>query len=553
MIDLVLHGGVLVTPPPPSSHRERSEAPGRHRERSEATGSHRERSDAVWSVRHGGLAISGGRIAAVGSDADMLALAGPGTRKVNLGGRTVLPGFIDAHAHIWKIGHLLTTMADLRRTGSLAEIAARVREAPARLRPDGWVLARGYNEARLAERRPPTREDLDAVVPDRPVVLTRTCGHIYACNSLALRLCGIGRETPDPPGGVIGRDASGEPTGLLHETAMGLVNARMPAPTADEYATMIGAALRHQLSHGITSTNDAGVSPSLLEVYRNLDASGRLPSRVNVMALRRVEGTGIVPLPEMHVSDRLRIDTVKFLADGGLSGATAALSVPYRHADTRGVLRFADDELLSLSREAHEAGWRIATHAIGDVTIDQVLRTYEALGPGPKRHRIEHLGLPTAGHLSRAARLGVIAVPQSIFLYELGRNFRAFLPDHLLAVAYPIRSMLDAGLTVALSSDAPVVEDDSPLRGIEAAVMRLDAEGHPIAADQGITIAEAIAAYTTGGAVASGDEDNRGCLTPGAWADLAVLSGNPLDTPAEALTDLVVEQTWVGGTLAYER
>jgi predicted amidohydrolase YtcJ len=593
VIELVLHGGVLVTPPPRGSHRGRSEAPGSHRERSEtpgshrhsseapgshrersetpgshrhsseapgshrgrseAPGSHRERSEAVSSLPHGAIAISGGRIAAVGPEAEILALAGPGTRKVDLGGRTVLPGFIDAHAHIWKIGHLLTTMADLRRAGSLAEIASLVRDAAAGVRPGAWVLARGYNEARLAEGRPPARQDLDAAIPDRPVVLTRTCGHIYVCNSVALRACGITRDTPDPPGGVIGRDASGEPTGLLHETAMGLVNAHMPAPTAGDYGEMIRAGLQHQLSLGITSTNDAGVSPALLDVYRGLDAAGELPSRINVMALRRVEGTGTVPLPAMYVSDRLRIDTVKFLADGGLSGATAALSVPYRHADTRGVLRFADEELLALSREAHDAGWRIATHAIGDVTIDQVLRTYETLGPGPRRHRIEHLGLPTTDHLTRAARLGVIAVPQSIFLFELGRNFRAFLPDDMLAAAYPIRSMLEAGLTVALSSDAPVVEDDSPLRGIEAAVARCDAEGHPIAADQGITVAEAIAAYTAGGAVASGDDDNRGSLTPGAWADLAVLSGNPLDTPVESLTDLMVEQTWVGGALAYER
>ena len=543
MIELVLYGGVLVTPPPPGSRRERTEG---------AAG-HRERRDAVSSLAAGAIAVSGGRIAAVGPDAEILALAGPSTRTVDLGGRTVLPGFIDAHAHIWKIGHLLTTMADLRRAGSLAEIASLVREAAAGVRPGAWVLARGYNEARLAERRPPTREDLDDAVSGRPVVLTRTCGHIYACNSAALRACGITRETPDPPGGVIERDGSGEPTGLLHETAMGLVNARMPAPTPGDYAAMIQAALRHQLSLGITSTNDAGVSPALLDVYRSLDAAGALPSRVNVMALRRVEGTGTVPLPEMHLSDRLRIDTVKFLADGGLSGATAALSVPYRHADTRGVLRFADEELLELSREAHDAGWRIATHAIGDVTIDQVLRVYEALGPGPRRHRIEHLGLPNADHLARAARLGVIVVPQSIFLHELGRNFRAFLPDGMLANAYPIRSMLEAGLTVALSSDAPVVEDDSPLRGIEAAVARCDREGHPIGTDQGISVAEAIAAYTTGGAVASGDEDNRGCLTPGAWADLAVLSGNPLNTPVESLTDLVVEQTWVGGALAYQR
>jgi len=442
---------------------------------------------------------------------------------------------------------------DLRRLESLGAIAEHLRQASTQLRPGAWLLGRGYNEARLADGRAPTRADLDAAAPERPVVLTRTCGHIYACNSMALRLCDISRDRPDPPGGVIGRGPDGEPTGLLHETAMGLVNAHLPAPTRDDYAAMVTAALRHQLSLGITSTNDAGVSPELLAAYRWLDADSGLPSRVNVMALRRVEGVGTVPIPAMWVSDFLRVDTVKFLADGGLSGATAALSVPYRHADTRGVLRFEDQELLELAREAHLAGWRIAAHAIGDVTIDQVLRVYETLGPGPKRHRIEHLGLPDAGQLARAARLGVIAVPQSVFVYELGRNFRQYLPDDLLPRAYPIRAMLRAGLTVALSSDAPVVEDDDPLRGIRSAVERRDDEGFLIAPDQAISATEALYAYTMGGAIAAGDDDNRGGLTAGKWADLAVLSGNPLTTPVEALTGLVVEQTWVGGRLAYER
>jgi predicted amidohydrolase YtcJ len=271
------------------------------------------------------------------------------------------------------------------------------------------------------------------------------------------------------------------------------------------------------------------------------------------MALRRIDGVGRVPLPPKHESAHLRVDTAKFLADGGLSGGTAALSVAYRHANTRGVLRFDDDELHALAREAHEGGWRIAIHAIGDLTIDQVLRLYEVLGPGAQRHRIEHLGLPDGDHLARAARLNVIAVPQAVFLHALGRNFRAYLPDHMLRRAYPIRSMLDAGLTVALSSDAPVVEDDDPLRGIRSAVDRLDGAGGAIAPDQAISAVEALYAYTMGGAIASGDDGNRGSLAIGKWADLAILSGNPLTTPVERLTELVVDQTWVGGRLAYER
>ncbi|MEZ4585367.1 MAG: amidohydrolase family protein [Gemmatimonadales bacterium] len=497
------------------------------------------------------LAVGGGRILAAGSDADVARLAGPDTRTVDLGGRTLLPGFNDAHAHIWKIGHLLTTMVDLRGAASLAEIGARLGEA-ARRQPTGWLLGRGYNEARLAEGRSPTRWDLDRLIADRPVVLTRTCGHIYATNSAALAAAGIGPGTASPPGGAIARGTDGEPTGLLHETAMGLVNARMPDPSGDDYAAMILAALRHQLALGITSTNDAGVGPALLDVYRRLDESGALPSRVNVMALRKVDGVGAVPLPERHRSDHLRIDTAKFLADGGLSGATAALSVPYRHSESRGVLRFEDGDLIALAREAHDAGWRIAIHAIGDVTIDQVLRVYEALGRGPIRHRIEHFGLPDQSQLERAARLAVIAVPQAIFLRELGRNFRQYLPDGLLARAYPIRSMLDTGLTVALSSDAPVVEDDRPLQGIRSAVDRRDDAGEPLVPEQAIGVAEAVAAYTMGGAIASGDEDNRGSLAPGKWADLVVLSGNPLETPVETLTELTVEQTWVAGRLVYE-
>lgn len=507
---------------------------------------------ALWTgldERHGhtALAIRGDRIAAVGTDDDVRNLRGPGTRVVDLAGRTLLPGFVDAHAHIWKIGHLLTTLLDVRNAESLAALGARVRDKAATLAEGAWLYGRGYNEARFPEGRGPTRHDLDAIVSDRPVVLMRTCAHIIACNSRALEAAGITRDTAPPHGGEIGHDDAGEPTGVLSERAMSLVLQRMPAPAAADYEAMITTAIRHQVAHGITSTNDAGVAPELLDAYRRLDHEHRLPARVNVMALRIVEGVGVAPLPSKHAGDRLRIDTVKFFADGGLSGATAALSVPYRHAGTRGVLRMDEQEFLALAREAHEAGWRVATHAIGDVAIDQVLRVYEALGRGPMRHRIEHFGLPGPGHLARAARLGIIAVPQTIFVQALGRNFRQYLPDALLTRTYPVRAMLDAGVTVALSSDAPVVENDSPLAGIQAAILRRDDEGQDVAPAEAITLDEALDAYTRGGAIASGDEADRGCLREGMRADLVVLSGNVLTTPPDALTALQVSGTWVGG------
>ncbi len=502
------------------------------------------------------ILVRDGRVAAVGDSADVTRAASAGSPRIDLAGRTVVPGFNDAHAHIWKIGHLLTTMLDLRRMTSVDALVDAVAKFSDRLPADAWLLGRGYNEAALREGRPPMRHDLDRAAPHRPVVLTRTCGHIYAANSAALACANIGADTQAPVGGVIERDAAGAPTGLLHETAMGLINKVLPPTTVEEYEAMIVAALRHQLSLGITSSSDCGVSPQLLSVYRGLEAKGALPSRVNVMPLRRVDGVAApVPLPERFVSDTLRVDTVKFLADGGLSGATAALSVNYRHVAQKGVLRFDRDELHALCRETHDAGWRIATHAIGDVAIDQMLDIYEALGPHPRglAHRIEHFGLPDAAQLARAARLGVIAAPQTIFIHSLGRNFRHYLPDAFLPRTYPIRAMLDAGVRVALSSDAPVVEDDNPLVGMMAAITRRDNEGELIAPEQAIRAPEALRGYTVGGAVASGDEANRGTIEAGKWADLAVLSGDPLTSPPEALPDLHVDLTLLGGQVVYER
>ena len=501
------------------------------------------------------LLVRDGRVVAAGSADRLRTLCGAGAQIVDLDGRTVVPAFTDAHAHIWKLGHLLTTMLDLRRTPSLVALCQEVTRRDRNLPAGAWLLGRGFNEIVLAEQRKPNREDLDRAAPHRPVALTRTCGHIYACNSAALHLAGIDRNTPDPPGGVIERDENGEPNGLLHEMAMGLINRVLPSPSASDYKEMVQAALRHQLALGITASSDCGVIPELLEVYLEMDRRGELPSRVSVMPLRRVDARPEpVPLPAQHASPMLRVDTVKFLADGGLSGATAALSIPYRHADTRGTLRFETSELRSLCQESHDAGWIIATHAIGDIAIDQVLDIYEGLGAHPRglRHRIEHFGLPSGEHLARAARLGVISVPQSIFMYSFGENFAAMLPDEFMPRTYPLRSMLDAGLDVALSSDAPVVEEDSPLMGMYAAVTRRTQKGRELQPEQRITVSEALRGYTVSGALAWGDLATRGTLAPGKWADLAVLSKNPLQVDAEELPILRVEATYLAGERVYE-
>lgn len=494
-----------------------------------------------------------GRIAAVGARAELERV---GLTHVDLAGRTLIPGFNDAHVHVAWLGMLLTRLVDCRVhvapdiPAIIARLAARAASAP----PGTWVQGAGYNEALLPEGRHLIRADLDQASTEHPIVVTRTCGHISAANSLALQMAGITAATLNPPGGVILHDGHGEPTGVLQETAMTLVSHLIPEPTAEETAAAIRAALQHQLSLGITSATDPAPTPAQVKVYRDLEAAGDLIVRMNLLPNLR-DGDQINPLPEHFVSDTLRIDGVKFFADGGMTSATAAISQPYRETGTTGVLIWDSEELADHMDAAHRRGLRIATHANGDVALEQVIRIYELVherDPRPAlRHRIEHLALPTPEQLERCARLGVMAATQAVFLPAMGATFRRYMPEVYYNRAYGVRAMLDAGLTVALSTDAPVVPDDNPLIGLKAAIDRLDHAGNPLGAGQAITPYEALYAYTQAGAILSGDEANRGSLTPGKWADMTVLSGDPLTTPPAQLPDLVVEATYVGGQLVY--
>ena len=494
-----------------------------------------------------------GRILAIGA---LAALDRPGLPKLDLAGRTLLPGFNDAHVHVTWLGHLLTRQVDVRIhvAPNIPAVIARLAERASAQVPGSWVEGVGYNEAQLPEGRHLTREDLDQASSDRPIVVTRTCGHISVASSLALRLAGIDGQRADPPGGVIVRDATGEPTGILQETAMALVGQLVPAPSAEATERAISTAQQHQLSLGITSATDPDVLPDQLAVYRAMEGRGALAVRMNLLAGRRV-GEQRLALPEPYLSAMLRIDSVKFFADGGMTSATAKISTPYREVGTTGVLIWEDEDLTESMWEAHSAGLRIATHANGDVAIEQVLSAYELLAqrkPG-KRHRIEHLALPSPAQLARCYALGVMAATQTVFLPAMGATFRRYMPEQFYARAYGVRAMIDAGLTVALSTDAPVVPDDNPLIGLKSAIDRRDHAGVPLGPAQAVSPAEALWAYTMAGAILSGDEDNRGSLSPGKWADLVVLSGDPLTTRPERMLELHVEQTYLGGQLVYER
>jgi len=479
------------------------------------------------------FAVAYGKIVAIGSDEEILGLRTPQSQISDLKLQTILPGFTDAHIHIWKVGNLMTYLLDLRGVKSIEEMQQMLLDYARKNPQHEWIQARGFNEALFPDKRMPTKRDLDKVIADRPVCVMRTCAHQIIVNSKALELTGINSRTSSPTGGEIKKFDSGELKGHFTETALGLVLNKIPAYTEEEYRTMILAAQEEFLRAGICSATDPAVMPDLLEVYKSMDRKGELKIRVNAIAIRVPDGaTKALPLPEKYESEHLKINSVKFFADGGLSGKTAAMKRPYKNSNDFGVLRLTENFLLPLAQEAQRGGFRIATHAIGDAAINVVLNVYEKLfrEDSSFHHRIEHLGLPSNEHLEAMHRLGIIAVMQPTFIKELGKNFRDYLDDDYLGYVYPVRSVLNQGINLAFSTDAPVVKEFNPLTGIQSAIERKDGDGNVIGANQRITAKEAIQAYTLGSAIANGDEKNSGSISEGKYADFVVLESNPLET-----------------------
>ncbi|HJZ47024.1 MAG TPA: amidohydrolase, partial [Roseiflexaceae bacterium] len=381
------------------------------------------------------LAITRDRIMAVGDDEAIAALAGSATRRIDLAGLTVVPGFNDAHVHLWKEGMLLSQVNARPSVAPSVEalidaFAARAAQTPA----GQWIEGRGYDETRLDERRHPTRHDLDLAAPNHPVVLGRTCGHIVVANSRALRLAGVTADTPDPPGGAIDRDERGEPTGVLRETAMALVRSAQPPPSEEELERALIGGGRKCLALGITSVGEPGVDPHTVDIYRRLAAEERLPLRCDVMAMTILPNGQRAAPPAAWRSRRAKCDTVKLFSDGGLSSGTAALSMPYRGRHDCGLPRFPARQLAEEVRLICNAGLSVAVHAIGDAVIGDLLDAFEAClttdhQPPTTNHgsalnvshqssvvsrrlRIEHFGLPNAAQLARARRLGVVVATQ---------------------------------------------------------------------------------------------------------------------------------------------
>lgn len=501
------------------------------------------------------IAIEGSRIKAVGRWDEMQSLVQPGVNVIDAGGKTLMPGFNDSHIHIWKVGNLKTFMLDVRSATSMDEMLGMIHEYHLQNPEIGWITARGFNEAGWKEGRLPDKNDLDKVVKDKPIYLIRTCAHIAVANTRALELSGITAKTIVPPGGVMNLGADGKPNGIFSETALGLVSPHIPAYTKTELKVMVKAARQEFYSLGITAATDPAVDPLLLEAYYEMNEADDIELRLNAIPILLPDG-GEKPydVPDRYSSPWFNVNTVKFFSDGGLSGKTAALKRYYKDTNEQGVLRLQKQQYLQLGEAVMEKGLGLATHAIGDAAIEFVVDCYRELSASfpDTIKRIEHLGLPEEKHLEMMAKYKMAASMQTIFISELGKNFRRYLDHEYLDQCYPVRSVLKHGILTALSSDAPVVSNLNPLKGIEAAVTRKDNEGYNIAQHEAISIKEALKAYTVSAAEIS-KTPQFGKLAAGQLADFILLDRDPLKTAATELSGIKVEKTFIDGRCVYER
>jgi hypothetical protein len=483
------------------------------------------------------LAVKDGRIVEVGGSDEVLWLREREHEVIDLQGRTVVPGFVDPHNH-FSIGAFETLWADCRATRSLPQLqqtlAAAARETPA----GAWVRAVGYDHHLLGVH--PTRGDLDAAVPDRPAVVMHFSHHQCVANSAALAAAGITRGTPDPPGGEIARDKAGAPTGLLFERAMSRVESASREAWETRFVEVARAASRRYAALGITSIQDAAVTPAMARRYAEARAAGALAIDVGEVM---VGSRGWFEHPEDAAPGALKI-----FVDGGYR---CAMRVTRDGAPrTTGFLFYTREELTAMLLTAWRAGRNVVCHAIGNLGIETAVGAIEdaarAMPDGRARVRIDHAIFLTADLIARLAALGVWVVAQPSFLYDRGA---VAAPDRALddtILTRPFATALRAGVRQAFSSDYPC-GSNAPLVGIAAAVTRRNRHGELAAPEEAVSAAAALEAYTLGAARAAAIDAVAGSLEPGKRADLLVLSSNPLESSPNGLASLGVIETWIAG------
>jgi predicted amidohydrolase YtcJ len=515
-------------------------------------------------ARASSVAIRWGRVFSVGRDDEIGHLAGASTKVIDLEGKTVLPGFIDTHNHLSFYGYLVSSVDCRSASGveSIDDIVERLREEADRTPAGHWVKGWGYAHYHLKDDRPITRNDLDRVGTDHPIVLIHVSCHAGVANSKALESFGYAKETPDPPGGELRRDPdTGEPNGILEESAlMDKFSALFLQETAswslEEQVQMIERAVRHYNRAGITCLHEALVLPQTLKLYQEVDRLGRLNLRVSTMNIDFTAQTLLdAGITCGYGTSRVRVGPIKMLLDGGMSNRTAAVSTPYLGTGETGIFLTTPEQNSAQIEKFHNAGYQIATHAQGDAAIGALLDAYQnVLGPksdNPLRHRIEHCGNITDEQIDRAADMNILVSSQPMFLSVLGDGFlEAFGPERAHRL-YPYRSLVDKGIRVAGASDSPVAPA-LPLMGIRDAVLRQTSSGKDIGKAERLSVREAIGLYTSEAGFFAFDEDRLGTIEPGKCADLVVLDRDITSIPAEEITDAQVLMTIVDGRIVYE-
>jgi len=508
------------------------------------------------------MAVRGGKVQFVGSSGAVMALKGASTRMLDLGGKTVIPGMVDAHGHVDNLGLALRTV-DLTGTTSYDEVVARV-VARAKSTPAGqWIIGRGWDQNDWGDTRFPTHEKLSAAVPNNPVYLTRVDGHAGLANAAALKAAGITAQTKDPDGGHIERAADGSPAGVFVDNAQGLMRRVIPRPTRDEVKSEVQAAIAEGQKWGLTGVHDAGASAQTLEIYEELGKAHALNFRLYAMisddSATVAKWFARGPLVAGYDST-LWIRSVKLYMDGALGSRGAALLDPYSdNPGTNGLLVSKPEHIEAVAERALKAGFQVNTHAIGDRANRLVLDAYEqalkAVPVADHRFRIEHAQILNPDDIPRFAALGVIpsmqASHQTSDMYWAGTR----LGSTRLLGAYAWRSLLDNGSIIPNGSDFPV-EQVNPLISFHAAFSRQDAHNWPPNGwypEQKMTREEALRSITLWPAYAAFQETILGSLTPGKLADFVVLDQDIMRVAPEQVLRTQVLATYVGGKAVYER
>lgn len=496
-----------------------------------------------------------GRIVATGDESLLDGI--PEDRRIDGGGRFVLPGLTDAHAHLYSQG-VLTASLNLMGTPSVEAAVEHIREYAASRRT-GWILGRGWNQVLWPVKEFPTAADIDAVVADRPVWLRRIDGHAGWANSNALEIAGIDADTPDPVGGKIVRDNNGKATGVLIDNAMALVEQHVPDPTRDEIRESYASAIDSLLALGITGVHDAGISKTEAEVYMSMADDGQLGMRIYAMLSDTGANLDAFAEPiRAYGNDYLDIASVKLYSDGALGSRGAAMIEPYDDdPENRGLPFYTQEELDGFVRKANDKGFQVGIHAIGDLgnrmALDAFARAQDGK-PSPLRNRVEHAQIIALDDIPRFSELGVIASMQPVHATSDMNMAEDRVGPQRIKGGYAWRRLLDSGAVIASGSDFPVELPD-PFHGLYAAVARQDREGLPEGGwyrDQAMTRAEALRSYTLGAAYAAHQEERFGSLEAGKWADFIVIDRDYFTVPSDEIDDTRVLQTWVGGKLVFD-